>query len=60
MKNTFKKVLLGLGISLMLLGCGVVKRQQERNDYGYRELQKTTYATREKRLPTWNLNENQL
>jgi hypothetical protein len=33
MKNTFKKVLLGLGISLMLLGCGVVKRQQERNDY---------------------------
>ena len=33
MKNTFKKVLLGVGISLMLWGCGVVKRQQERNDY---------------------------
>ena len=33
MKNTFKKVLLGLGISLMLFGCGVAKRQQERNDY---------------------------
>ena len=33
MKNIFKKVLLGFGISLMLLGCGVVKRQQERNDY---------------------------
>ena len=33
MKNTLKKVLLGLGISLMLFGCGVAKRQQERNDY---------------------------
>ena len=33
MKNIFKKVILGLGISLMLLGCGVVKKQQERNNY---------------------------
>lgn len=33
MKKTFKKVLLGLGISLMLFSCGVVKKQQERNDY---------------------------
>lgn len=33
MKNTFKKVLLCIGISLMLLGCSVVKRQQEINDY---------------------------
>lgn len=42
MKNTFKKVLLGLGISLMLLGCGVVKRQQERNDYPYGTSMKIT------------------
>lgn len=33
MKNTFKRVLIGLGISLMLLGCGVVKKQQETIDY---------------------------
>lgn len=32
MKNTFKKVLLWMGISLMLFGCGVVKRQQKRDD----------------------------
>ena len=35
MKNIFKRVLIGFGISLMLLGCGVVKRQQERNDYPF-------------------------
>lgn len=33
MKKTLKRVILGLGITFMLFGCGVVKRQQEKNDY---------------------------
>ena len=33
MKKTLKRLILGLGITFILFGCGVVKRQQERNDY---------------------------
>lgn len=31
MRKAFKKVLLSLGISLMLISCGTVKKQQETN-----------------------------
>lgn len=33
MKHFLKKAMAIVGLALMLVGCGVVKKQQERNDY---------------------------
>jgi hypothetical protein len=33
MKKTIKRILLTTLATLMLIGCGIVKKQQERNDY---------------------------
>lgn len=33
MKHFLKKALTVVGLALILVGCGVVKKQQERNDY---------------------------
>lgn len=33
MKHFLKKTISIVGLALMLVGCGVVKKQQERNDY---------------------------
>ena len=33
MKYFFKKAMVIVGLALMFVGCGVVKKQQERNDY---------------------------
>ena len=33
MKHFLKRVMVIVGLALMLVGCGVVKKQQERNDY---------------------------
>ena len=33
MKHFLKKALVIVGLALILVGCGVVKKQQERNDY---------------------------
>ena len=33
MKHFLKRAMVIVGLALMLVGCGVVKKQQERNDY---------------------------
>ena len=33
MKHFLKKAMIIAGLALMLVGCGVIKKQQERNDY---------------------------
>lgn len=33
MKKMIKRALIGIGLVFMLIGCGVVKKQQEKNDY---------------------------
>lgn len=33
MKHFFKKMMAIVGLALMLVGCGVIKKQQESNDY---------------------------
>ena len=33
MKHFFKKMMSIVGLALMLVGCGVIKKQQESNDY---------------------------
>lgn len=42
MKTVFKCILLVLGLVLMINGCGVVKRQQERNEFPFGTSMKIT------------------